>query len=58
MTPTDAMDKLNTLQELIEPVATVTTDRLIREIYGFLWSLQDDEAKKMAQRAPETPPNE
>jgi hypothetical protein len=53
MTPTDARERLELLQALVEPAASMTTDRLFRELLEWI-----DEQKSMAERAPETPPDE
>jgi hypothetical protein len=59
MKPSEAMAKIETLQELIEPVATTTTDRIIRELWGYFWAKENTDGvkKELAQRASETPAN-
>lgn len=58
MTPTDAKERLELLQALVEPAASMTTDRLFTELKWFLMELRDDDKKSMVERAPEAPPDE
>jgi len=53
MSPTDAIDRLLLLKALVEPAASVTTDRLFRELMWFLQEIKYDR-KNVAEGTPET----